>query len=88
MLLTVGPGPISTTSLAGDRGQRMSKKTDQTVFCVVNGREVYAAGEVKKWRCPICRWWLDWQTGKCPACGTLRDGDGQSLRDGGGDDSP
>jgi hypothetical protein len=43
-------------------------------FTWVNGREVFDNGEVKKWRCDDCRWWLDWEEESCRICGAPRDG--------------
>jgi rubrerythrin len=42
-------------------------------FSYRNGREVFAAGERKIWRCPVCAWWREWAERRCCACGTPRD---------------
>jgi len=42
-------------------------------FTVVNDRVVFDNGISKRWRCPICAWWREWQVKSCSACGTHRD---------------
>jgi hypothetical protein len=42
-------------------------------FTVVNGRVVFDNGITKRWRCPVCAWWREWQVKSCSACGTHRD---------------
>ncbi len=44
------------------------------LFSMVNGREVYECGEVKKWRCPSCKTWREWKEEECVVCETTRDG--------------
>ncbi len=45
----------------------------QPVFSIVNGREIYECGGQKKWRCPSCKWWREWDEVLCPACGEPRE---------------
>ena len=42
-------------------------------FTVVNDRVVFDNGISKRWRCPVCAWWREWQEKSCSACGTHRD---------------
>jgi hypothetical protein len=42
-------------------------------FTVVNNRVVFDNGITKRWRCPVCAWWREWQVKSCSACGTHRD---------------
>jgi len=42
-------------------------------FTWVNGREVFDNGEVRKWRCEDCRWWLEWTEEHCRVCRAPRD---------------
>src|SRR6516162_2543814 len=42
-------------------------------FTVVNDRVVFDNGVTKRWRCPVCAWWREWQVVSCSACGTHRD---------------
>ena len=42
-------------------------------FTVVNDRVVLDNGITKRWRCPVCAWWREWQVKSCSACGTHRD---------------
>ena len=42
-------------------------------FSVVNDRVVFDNGITKRWRCPVCAWWREWQVVSCSACGTHRD---------------
>ena len=44
------------------------------IFTRVNGREVFQNGANKRWRCPVCAWWREWDVESCSACGTQRDG--------------
>jgi hypothetical protein len=44
-----------------------------TNFTVVNDRVVFDNGITKRWRCPVCAWWREWQIKSCSACGTHRD---------------
>ena len=37
-------------------------------FTVVNGRVVFDNGITKRWRCPVCAWWREWQVESCSAC--------------------
>jgi hypothetical protein len=30
-------------------------------FTVVNDRVVFDNGITKRWRCPVCAWWREWQ---------------------------
>src|SRR5438477_11354027 len=48
--------------------------TDMKAFTWVNNREIFDNGEVKKWRCADCRWWLNWSDEPCCTCGSPRDG--------------
>lgn len=43
-------------------------------FFLLNGRQVFVNGLLKRWRCPICAWWRDWDEERCCGCGLLRDG--------------
>jgi hypothetical protein len=47
-------------------------------FSLVNGREVFDNGIIKRWRCPECKWWCEWDNEKCCGCGALRDHKGHS----------
>ena len=42
-------------------------------FTWVNGREVFDNGEVKKWRCEDCAWWVEWTDESCRVCHAPRD---------------
>lgn len=42
-------------------------------FSVLNGREVFDNGVLKRWRCPVCAWWRDWAEERCCGCGLTRD---------------
>jgi hypothetical protein len=41
------------------------------LFTVINGREVFDNGTSKRWRCPKCEWWRDWEDEHC-ICGAPR----------------
>jgi len=45
-----------------------------TAFTFLNGRMVYDNGLVRIWRCPYCKWWREWEDGRCKVCGAQRDG--------------
>jgi len=51
---------------AGSRSPRVS-------FSKQHGREVYESGDCKRWRCPVCAWWRDWEEERCCGCGLARD---------------
>jgi hypothetical protein len=42
-------------------------------FSVVNDRVIFDNGITKRWRCPVCAWWREWEVVSCSACGTHRD---------------
>ena len=42
-------------------------------FTQVNGREVFDNGLTRRWRCPSCKWWQEWDKERCSCCGALRD---------------
>ena len=42
-------------------------------FFMLNGREVFVNGILKRWRCPVCAWWRDWEEERCCGCGLVRD---------------
>ena len=42
-------------------------------FSVLNGREVFDNGDSRRWRCPVCAWWRDWNEERCCGCGLTRD---------------
>jgi hypothetical protein len=46
---------------------------DHSGFSREDGREVFAVGEHKIWRCPICAWWREWSETRCCSCGTFRE---------------
>jgi hypothetical protein len=51
----------------------MTNPTSECFF-TVNGRVIYTDGMAKRWRCPVCKWWRDWEEDRCCACGCTRDG--------------
>lgn len=42
-------------------------------FAMRNGREVFDNGLLRRWRCPVCAWWRDWEDERCCGCGLARD---------------
>ena len=42
-------------------------------FFTLNGREVFVNGGLRRWRCPVCAWWRNWDEERCCGCGLLRD---------------
>ena len=48
-------------------------RSRRTSFSVLNGREVFSTGVLRRWRCPVCAWWRDWSEQRCCGCGLARD---------------
>ena len=44
-----------------------------TIFSRLNGRDVFESATVKRWLCPVCKWWRDWNLDRCCGCGLRRD---------------
>lgn len=42
-------------------------------YGIVNGRKVLDNGATKRWRCPQCRWWQEWEQKVCRCCAAPRD---------------
>jgi len=51
-----------------------SEAPDQPAwFSRLNGRDVFESATRKRWRCPVCEWWRDWNDERCCGCGLNRD---------------
>lgn len=46
---------------------------ERAAFSTLNGREVFESSTHKRWRCPVCEWWRDWNEDRCCGCGLARD---------------
>jgi hypothetical protein len=49
-------------------------------FFQLNGREVFVNEALKRWRCPECAWWRDWDEERCCGCGLHRDDPAAAAR--------
>lgn len=45
------------------------------IFSIQKDRLVYECPERKKWRCPSCLCWREWEEEECAVCHVKRDGD-------------
>lgn len=49
-------------------------------FAFLNGREIFENGVRRRWRCPVCAWWREWEDERCCGCGAARDLEGSRRR--------